>query len=174
MRIGPDALIVGLEVQANDIDGGDGYVAYIRDGAIVKLTGRGHCKPTPWQAQRATELAMRLNKDLAFDDAKDHGRQKHRRGGWVVAWCNPDPSGLPHKLLMLFKDEDGDVKFTVEDDRPAYEIIASATSVLDHMEMCAQSHKAYLDWMRDADVRDGQLIKRAQGQRSARKTHLLI
>ena len=91
-----------------------------------------------------------------------------RQGGtWIVAWCEPQDriDRTPKRVLFLWKDGDGDVPICFDCVEPFEDIVSWGPLYWE-----VHAHKALQQWrehLRDVEVRPDQMIKAAQGQRSA-------
>lgn len=87
------------------------------------------------------------------------------QGHWVVAWhMNED------EMVCLFRDQDGDLQFTVDFAQPVVEMIDQPTSAF-----IQTAQQAWSEWYeavyQDVGIRQEDTFKRALGEKSAGSVH---
>ena len=176
-RIDDDTLITtallrrfALEAQMAGVS--DQYYALIQRSSGELLSHHpGAPSAVPEQIMWSADVLRRLNREL------------HHDGAWCVVFCDPKPpehgelavfAGSGHReyarYALLWLDQDGDVQFAVEWVRDESELLDWADVLLAGIDSVMQKCEAAWEiWklnMRDVlDHGEGQLIKRAKGQR---------
>ena len=138
---------VGIEIEDNR------YWTIIWTGGISepRVMSNG-VYPTLQQKEIARDLLRYLNKEVWLD------------GSWIISWVDGGHRQIPQRLVMLFKDKDGDVVFTV-----GVEESMTRLEKWDVRDYAANAEAAFLQYHEFLDrsgVKSEHMIKRAQGQQS--------
>jgi hypothetical protein len=94
-----------------------------------------------------------------------------REGGtWVVVWCEPATRAarVPTRLLILWKDRDGDVPCGFDCIRSFEEIVSWGPTWF--VDQATRALQGYREHLREVEVKPHHLIKEALGQSSADPT----
>lgn len=94
-------------------------------------------------------------------------RHAREGGAWVVVWCEPrDALGRePTRLIVMWKDADGDVPVSFDCVKPFDEIVAMGPTWF--VEAGTRAVRAWREHLREADIRPQDMIREALGQQSA-------
>jgi hypothetical protein len=74
-------------------------------------------------------------------------------------------AGIPQRLVMLWKDRDGDIPFTVDSEDDLVTMLVAGAEF--YAQQAEEAYHGYLDHIRDVDVRPQDMRKATQGQPSA-------
>lgn len=139
------------------LEGGDGrfWACLIRsNGDIVEHVDRG---PAPLAEQRlfAHDMVTVLNNQL------------HHDGAWVITfnqWQKPEPKVAPcyTRVTLMWMDQDGDVRFSIEDDRPPWEFLCDGMQ--EWLMKCESAWCAWLASVAALELKADQTYKAAQGE----------
>ena len=115
---------------------------------------KGAITPTVEQTLYAKNLCRKLNREL------------HLGGMWLTAWAEPAGAyNVPQRFVLLWKDPDGDVPFTLDnDERYAKQLLIPLE------EWVSDAEQAWLAWRevnKKMDIRPQDQIKAALGEQSA-------
>lgn len=122
-------------------------VIVLNDGTVISRPDRNwQTMPDEEKLELIEKMATKLNSEL------------HHGGHWVTVWTAND------EWAAMFRDQDGDLQFTVSQDEPWARI--RDWPIEDHCKQAAAAHDAWRE-IRDkhVGVRPDQTIKRALGQK---------
>lgn len=110
--------------------------------------------PTIQQILYAKDLCRRLNAEM------------HLGGMWIVVFSDPEPeTGVPHRLVALFKDADGDINFSLDSEDHYRRMLAEP--VENWGQDAAKAVMGHAELLKKMDIGQREQIKRALGQPSA-------
>jgi hypothetical protein len=94
-------------------------------------------------------------------------REVRAGGTWIVVWCEPRDlvSREPTRLLILWKDWDGDIPVTFDNVQPFEEIVDWGRTWF--LEAAFNALSAYREHLRESGIRPRDMIREALGQQSA-------
>jgi hypothetical protein len=131
----------------------------------VLETGSGQPQQFGSGPQLCAEQGM-----LAIDMVKALNRELHHDGCWLFCFCNPSPqpivlvTGVEYgRFVILWMDQDGDVQFSYECDRPFELYLIEGPLPL--MEKCEKAWQQWHLYMRQVlDPQPDELYKKALGE----------
>lgn len=156
-----------FEIEAR-LEGGDGRHWALMQRSNGDFYSHGHGpEALPEQVLFAQDMITALNRHL------------HHEGAWLVTfnqWQKPAPKmdACYTRLTFMWIDKDGDVRFSIEDDRPIWEILTERPE--DWLMKCENAWVAWCAAMAALELRQDQTFKQAQGQvaPSVRDPRLLL
>jgi len=153
-KIDDDVILLDLVGQVlTETNGKTAWVLVRRSNGVKQAkTLLGMWKPEIAQAEFAYGLIERLNRQVAHD------------GVWAVAWCDLDEFMVPQRLMMLWKDGDGDVCFMLDTEDDVATLFRAGVDYYVNDATNAFAH--YKQLMKAVGVRPDQTRKAAQGQMS--------
>ena len=155
-RFDEKLLVAGLPAQAEAAHiTGAWWVCFWQGGQREpEFRSKGLINPTVEQTLYAKNLCRKLNREL------------HLGGMWLTAWAEPSIQYLvPHRFIVLWKDPDGDMPFTLDNDEPyAYQLRIPLEEWVSDAE---EAWLTYQEINKKMDIRPQDQIKAALGQPSA-------
>ena len=155
-RFDENILVAGLRSQAEAAHiAGAWWVCFWQGGAREpESRQKGTIRPTIEQILYAKKVCRKLNTEL------------HLGGMWLTAWAEPAPADhVPQRFVILWKDPDGDVPFTVDSDDPYFKLIGIPLE--EWLADAEQAWQAFREINKKMDIRPQDQIKAALGEPSA-------
>lgn len=144
-----------FEVES-ELEGGDGrhWACLIRSNGDLVEHDRGPA-PTPEQRMFAHDMLTALNRHLAHD------------GAWLIVFTH---HGQPQKWVkhiyrrfsLLWMDQDGDIRFPLECDRPIWEALTDGID--SWLQQCETAWNIWLTSIAALELKKEQTYKQAQGE----------
>ena len=152
-------LVAGLapQLEAAHVEGPCALVFWRGGPAEPEMRLAGAIRPTVEQGLYAKRLCRMLNAEM------------HMHGMWLVVWSEPEPrTKVPHRLVALFKDADGDINFSLDSEDPYERMLVEP--VENWGQDAARAVLQHTDMMRKMDITQREQIKQALGEPSADPT----
>lgn len=141
-----------------EFEGGDGkYAAFIQKRDRNILSHTLSCKPGMLEQFFAEDMLNALNKHL------------HHDGAWVIVFTHYDPprppfsEGVFNRFVLLWLDEDGDVKFPLECVHPLHKVMEES-GIDSWLSQCEAAWTLYKHTERVLDPQPSEQYRKAAGE----------
>ena len=160
-RLTNETIIAGLNAQLDAESLEEPWVCFVQTNGDVQVLGiPGRVEPPLDKRMWLMQVLRALNKEVWLD------------GAWIGAWGDwgvrhdARDTGLairePQRVVIMFKDRDGDVPFTIDSELRWSELLHNGEDSF--CNQAIQAHRAYHDWLKEADIKPENMINQAMGE----------
>lgn len=150
--VATEVVFAGLREDCKDLLGPGWYACVLLSDGTGVMRGNSLRTPKPSKdvTDRLVDIGVMLNREL------------HHGGHWVTAWAE-------EHIHMLWRDQDGDLQFTIEVDDPWMRVrLWPDTEFTDRAEVSMAQWKEH---MRAAERKPDEVYRRALGEKAPSSLH---